>query len=388
MLFVISKQEEKVNMKVKLLKIYLLLIIVCIIPLQVSAATLEIDDWGDTEVEVSKELLKNEKSYRKKAIKEFNNKAIANNETQIIFQAFNENPQSIFMFDYKDKKIVGKKYISDAVVYKNLPGLFCSNIQAPMLLGIFEKEQITQDGIIVYFKPFSFNEKKLIFSKLLEDRKIDIYYPYTQLLSEKKLEKTSPKDGWKFDQERSESLGLGEEELRKYTIKFLGTFSSLSKKRVFDPACSTGQFLSTLKKYYPNIYTIGQDLSPSMIKMAKYKIDKAYVGDSINSPVSNSSVDFIFFRFLNGEVVTTEQAYNLFNSLIKKVKQGGYIIVFGHSPVLISKQVMENIGLELIQANGVSEDKKSVFQYYILKKVKPVQNFNYKSLISNKNLYH
>lgn len=363
---------------------------------QVLATGFQVDDWDDTEIEISKKLLDDEKRYRNAALKEFeydknirplNSNILDQRKSQTIFEAFDENPQSIFMFNYENITVIGKKYISDATIHQNLPGIFCSKIQAPMLLGVFEREQLTQDGIIVFFKPFNISEKRFVFDALLKDRQIDIYYPYTQLLSEKKLEKTSPKDGWKFDKERSDALGLGEEELRKYTIKFLKGFSSLKGKRIFDPACSTGQFLSVIKKHYPTIYTIGQDLSPSMIEAAKGKANELHIGDSINSPVKNESVDFIFFRFINGEVVTTEQAYNLFSNLVKKVKKGGYIIIFGHSPVLVAKQIIENMGLKFIQANGVSKDNRSVFQYYVFVKVGITKDLNYKDLISNKIFY-
>jgi isonocardicin synthase len=67
-------------------------------------------------------------------------------------------------------------------------------------------------------------------------------------------------------------------------------------------------------------------------------------------------------------------AYKLFNSLIKKCKIGGYIIVFGHTPVLVNSKYMEYMGFEILQRNGVTEDKKHIFQYYLLKKIASVSN--------------
>lgn len=164
------------------------------------------------------------------------------------------------------------------------------------------------------------------------------------------------------------SLSLGEKNIREYTISILKQFGNLNRKKVFDPACSTGEVLHTIKSNFPECYTIGQDLNPQMVNYAKDKLDEVYLGGSINNCIPEESVDFVFFRFLNVEVVSTEMVYKLFNSLIKKCKIGGYIIVFGHTPVLVNSKYMEYMGFEILQRNGVTKDKKRIFQYYLLKK--------------------
>ena len=362
---------------------FIILLIACTIhTASYAAEILAIDDWRDKEQEASPEIIKFEQTYRARAKSGLIESNSNKKKIAILYQGFQDYPQSIFIFKYGNLNIVGKKYQSDLCFTNKLPGVFCSKITAPMILGIVQREQITQDGILVFYDPFTNAMKNLVFDYLISDRGIDIYYPYAQLLSEKKLEKTSPSDGWKFEGDRGEALGTGEAELRKYTIHFLRTVPT-KNKIVFDPACSTGEFLANIKVHFPSVKTIGQELSPTMVKEAKKRVDVVYLGDSIISPVKNESVDFIFFRFLNGEVVTTEQAYNLLNALVKKCKIGGYIVVFGHSPVLVASEVMTDIGLTKIQYNGVSEDKSSVFQYYIYRKDKKTENIDFKTLKSN-----
>jgi len=353
----------------------------------------EVDDWGDTQYEIAPEIIKNEENFRISALRKFastsipeplNFELIKQRSYEVVFQGFEENPQSIFIFDYNGFRFVGKKYKSDLYLLPESPGIFCSNIQAPMIIGLLEREQVTQDGVLLFINPITPAEKLYVFNILLAHREIDIYYPYTQLLTKEKLEMASPKEGWKYSPDRAEALGGGESDLRDYTLNFLKSFQNLEEKKIFDPACSTGEFLATIKKNFPKVITIGQDLSASMVEEAKTKIDEAYVGNSIDSPVPNDSVDFIFFRFLNGEVVTTEQAYNLLTSIIRKSKKGGYIIIFGQTPVLVSRPFMEKLGLTFIQATGVTNNKKSVFQYYILQKNNTIKDIGYRDLINNK----
>ena len=98
---------------------------------------LEIDDWGKEKIKIAPEIVKNEENFRTVALRKFQNKApsllfdivtVKKRSTEIIFQGFEENIQSIFMFDYNNIKILGKKYKSDLYLSPNSPGTFCSKI--------------------------------------------------------------------------------------------------------------------------------------------------------------------------------------------------------------------------------------------------------------------
>jgi hypothetical protein len=222
---------------------------------------------------------------------------------EYFFTPFNYNPQSIFQINYKGKTLVGKKHISDLVIKDGLPGFFCSNISENMILGYLEGVQISQNGILIFFNSISQEEKKNIFMDLINDRKVDIVYPYAQLLSGKKLERTTKSsiffhEKYVVDKKMASSLSLGEKNIREYTISILKQLGNLSRKKVFDPACSTGEFLHTIKSNFFECYTIGQDLNPQMVNYAKDKLDEVYLGDSINNYIPEESVDFVFLGFL------------------------------------------------------------------------------------------
>ena len=54
--------------------------------------------------------------------------------------------------------------------------------------------------------------------------------------------------------------------------------------------------------------------------------------------------------------------------LIKKVKNGGLIICFGHTPVLLRKEWFKKMSLNILECNGYDRKRNAIFQYYILEK--------------------
>ena len=356
------------------------------------------DDWGEAQVDT--DILKREYAYREKAIKDYkicldpihpNFDSLSTRTTEVLFQGFQENPQSIFMFEFSGRRVVGKKYMSDLCITYGIPStfLFCSLVKGPMLLGLVEREQVMQDGVLVFFKPFTGTEKGIMFRNILDRREIDIYYPYTQLLTEAKLEKGSPSEGWAFDPKRGKVMLMSEVEQRRHTVEVLGPLlKEMGKNQIlFDPACSAGVFLAHVQMAYPNVVTVGQDLSPSMVHEATKILNQVFLGDSIETPVMDESADVIFFRFLNVEVVTSEMAYNLLHKLVRKSKVGGYVIVFGYSPVLVSLPAMTRMGLKMIQANGVTNDREGLFQYYVLQRQNGLRDTDFESISGNEHIY-
>lgn len=139
----------------------------------------------------------------------------------------------------------------------------------------------------------------------------------------------------------------------------------MNNKIIYDPACSTGEFLEDFKKNYPKSYTIGHDLSQEMVDYAKNFVDESCCCNAINSPLKEKSVDLMFLRFLNSEVVTTKDAYKIFKVLVSKVKKNGIIVCFGHTPVLITKKWFIENNLRPIICNGYDSDRDAIFQYYV-----------------------
>lgn len=277
-------------------------------------------------------------------------------------------PQHIFLIDnFKGKIIVGRKIRSILSIENKINAFHCSMVTSSMLLGFLSNKEENGKNVKVQYYPFTKGEKITIFNQIKQDKMIDLYYPFKYRHFTTNEEEKSPKDGWSLNPEKVVYLGYGEEHIRNYTIIFLKNIVK-NNMIIYDPACSTGQFLNTIKKSYPFVKTIGQDLSKEMCDYAKDYVDEIYCGDSINSPIEDNSVDIMFLRFLNSEVVTTEYAHELFSHLIKKVKSKGMIIAFGHTALLIEDSYFKKCGLKVLQRIAYDPKYDAIFQYYVLVK--------------------
>ncbi|MEG1141243.1 MAG: class I SAM-dependent methyltransferase [Clostridia bacterium] len=275
-------------------------------------------------------------------------------------------PQNIFIIkNYKGRTIVGRKIWSILSIENKINAINCSMITAPMLLGVLKNRQKTNRKITIEYFPFTNNEKKTIFDELKTNRKYDIYYPYKYRFFTTNKEEVSPEEGWSFNPDRKEYLGYGEIHLRNYTNQYFKSID-LTENNVYDPACSTGEFLSDFKKIHPSCYTIGHDLSQEMIDYAKDYVDESCCCNAMNSPLENNSVNIMFLRFLNSEVVSTFSAYQILKELLPKMKKNSKIICFGHTPVLITKNWFEKHNLKVLSCNGYDDVRNAIFQYYVL----------------------
>ena len=288
------------------------------------------------------------------------------NRKTIKFEDFDYNlPQNIFLLKpYKGKVIIGRKIRSILRIENKINAINCSMITAPMLLGFLKKRNLKNRKITIEYYPFNNEEKKFIFNEIKVNRKIDIYYPCKYKDYYTKKEEVSPIEGWSFNPEKKEYLGYGEAHFRKFTSIFLKKMNK-NYEIVYDPACSTGEFLSDYKKDFPMSHTIGHDLSKEMIDYAKDYVDESLCCNAINSPLADNYVDLMFLRFLNSEVVSTKMAYKIFKVLVSKVKKNGLIICFGHTPVLIRKEMFQKYGLIPIICNGYDDKYDAIFQFYV-----------------------
>ena len=277
-------------------------------------------------------------------------------------------PQNIFYInEYKGRTIVGRK-IRSVLSFKNkINAIHCSMITSSMILGILECGNQNGNNVTIEYYPFTKSEKITVFDEIKSNQLTDIYFPFKYLDYYNNEEEKSPSSGWDLNPEKVIYLGYGEEHIRKYTVGFLKKYMK-DVTVVFDPACSTGQFLHTIKEHYPSYKTIGQDLSKEMVEYAKDYVDEIYCGDAINTIIPDESVDIMFLRFLNSEVVTTEYAHKLFDKLYKKVKKNGLIIAFGHTPLLIEIDYFKKIGLKVEQSIAYDKEYDCIFQYYVLRR--------------------
>ncbi|MED1304141.1 class I SAM-dependent methyltransferase, partial [Bacillus pacificus] len=120
------------------------------------------------------------------------------------------------------------------------------------------------------------------------------------------------------------------------------------------------------KQLFPSGVYIGSDQSKEMVHLARNKLDYVFQAEASAVP-KDIKVDYLFLRFLNMEVVTIKQAYDLFEHLIQVLNEDGQIIIFGHTPVLLNIQYIAN-KYELRILRRIGLHNHSAFQYYILQK--------------------
>ncbi len=159
---------------------------------------------------------------------------------------------------------------------------------------------------------------------------------------------------------------MGAQHIRSYTRQlFEPIYSGTGDQLIaYDPACSTGRFLSEFAEINRSrIRTIGQDLSEQMVGYAAPHFDEVHYGDAIDPTVGPGEVEVLFARFLNSEVVTTEQARELLAPLVSTVIPDGTVVLFGHTPVLLDINDLVDVGLRVDQTTARQDNH--VFQYYV-----------------------
>lgn len=289
-------------------------------------------------------------------------------------------PQGIFLMKlqvqdcFKEMVVLGRKTISELWRQNLIPEIFCSQIREDMLLGVLGDWRVSDEKIIAYYHPFDTTDKRVVFSSavsgLIKDATyVDIVYPFPLLPLQARKELTSPAEGWDVDETFDQNLSHGEAHIREWTIEILHQLRITEKHTLYDPACSTGVFLNSLKECFPKCKTIGQDLSEKMCNVAKTRVDEVYCGNAMSPKIPTGTADCVVVRFLNSEVVTTQEASALLRALLPTVIKGGILIAFGHTPVLLSGDDFRNIaGFKLIRTVGVTKDSKCMFQYYIIRR--------------------
>lgn len=287
-----------------------------------------------------------------------------NRKTKIWSEPLNRFPQNIFTLRFEETVIVGRKLLSSLKQDDLIMELHCSRICASHLLGVLDSWRSDENTIMFAFHPFTNGERHAMIAAIAENPLLEIIFPFSFL--NKGKERVSPSVGWSLEPERAENLGIGEENLRHYSKKLL-VDSGLKSPIIFDPACSTGQFLSAMKTALPKSTTIGQDLSLEMVEYAAAFVDQIYHGDALHPAIADGSANFVFCRFLNSEVVSTSQARLRLKRLARVVAVGGFLVVFGHTPVLVTGAEITVLGLNLQACSG-TDGSGNIFQCYVARR--------------------
>lgn len=286
------------------------------------------------------------------------------------FEGITNSPQAMFlMVDPRTgAKYLGRHTLSPDWIANKIPEIFCSRKEPYMILGKFKSSTMVNHLQGDYWA-FEYEHVPLhtITSIFSEAPDLNFEHPWTIQYSGKDL--VADVSAWdSVDPQMAEMLGNGEAQIRKDTVAFLSQFE-MEDKLIYDPACSTGQFLTHLKKAFPGCITVGQDISPAMCDLAKKSggIDRIIQGDAASSDLEPESADFVFIRFLNSEVVSRADVPRLLEAILTRVKPEGYVIILGHTPVLVTVPCMIKAGLTVHQCS-VKFDIWSRYQYYICQK--------------------
>lgn len=301
-------------------------------------------------------------------------KAVVKRDLERLDESLFGTPQSIFFLNLgipghpEYVCLVGRKLLSDWWVNMKIPDIHCSYVTPSMILGLFVDQRIGDSRITLHYHPLDNPEKIKIMNGIKENdgKNIELIFPFPLLQESSRQERSTPPEGWMVDEGFEAILGCGEERIRHYSIQFLKNIG-LVNHLLFDPACSTGEFLSSMQKALPGCYTIGQDLSQQMAKLASKRIDEAYCANASTPKIKPGTADVVFVRFLNSEVVRTSEAETLLHALLPAVKSGGYLIIFGHTPVLLSSSNLRRLkDFQLQRCVGIHENGEGMFQYYVL----------------------
>lgn len=276
---------------------------------------------------------------------------------------FDTLPQNIFTVNLKNKNIIGFKGISKRWMDESIDDIFCNLISQDMILGFTENMQIFDDKVCIFFRMIDRHERIKFFENIKKDNAAAIDFPFAYRNKINLKEVSTDPMGWRLNHVSLLSLRKGEVLLREYVRDQLHA-EQLEGKIVYDPACSSGDFLASIKAINPSCYTIGQDLSKEMTLFAKTKVDRVIHGNAIESPLEEESVDLCMVRFLNSEVVSSEEAYKLFAKIIKRLKINGELFMFGMTPVLINSSWLKNSGHKIVSLKGFEKKYCSVFQFY------------------------
>jgi isonocardicin synthase len=240
-----------------------------------------------------------------------------------------------------------------------------------MFLGRLVDQRTMESGYVVFYNEMTSGEKICLMNEILESgmSNYELTFPFPALIGQAKEEIQAPEEGWEIDEKLALSLGEGEVYIREFTIRYLKSLGR-NDLRLFDCACSTGQFLWTMKQALPESYTIGSDLSAHMVKFATKRVDEIYCANALEPKIPARSVDVVFIRFINSEVVKTEISSIFLKPLTECLKKGGVIIILGHTPILTSAAEMKMLvpNLELLQCLGGAKEWNGIFQFYILRR--------------------
>ena len=192
----------------------------------------------------------------------------------------------------------------------------------------------------------------------------NIHFPWPPL-DDQGNEAVCPESFWNQMADTPEKLDRQEAHFRVHTLKLLQDIA-FPGCRVFDPACSTGAFLASLKEQLPRLNYFAADRAEKMVIKARQQLPHVAHSDFMQTS-DRTRFDIIFCRFANHEVIRHDQTAPVIDKLITLLNTKGYVIIFGHTPVNIDiADYVRGKNIALKMTSGYSERFAGFFQYYLL----------------------
>lgn len=274
-------------------------------------------------------------------------------------------PYDIFVADLPGSRWVGRKAPARVTARPDAPRRKGCLVEADMLGGLLERGAATGSRVAARYRPLTDAEKPAVMAAFAGSPGHELRYPFARAAAGRADLLPDPAY-WDPTPERVADLDAGEAVLREHAGAALRRHR-VDPRVIYDAACSTGAFLAGLKRHYPDAVTIGQDLHAGMASYASRFADRVTVGDSIRPAVPPGGADLVVCRHLNLAVVGARRADALFRAALTACGRPGWLVLVGHTPILLSAAQMAAAGCQVVERSGTTPDRHAAFQFYLLR---------------------
>ncbi|WP_414170593.1 class I SAM-dependent methyltransferase [Streptoverticillium reticulum] len=267
-----------------------------------------------------------------------------------------------FILRVGDVRWLGRKRLERTASGRNT---LSSVLRPEMLLGAYHDFQFGERGVAFECWPRPDADKREAFRCASGMPDSEITFPFP-LLDDRWCEPTCSTEHWSANEGLADRLDEDEQHFRDISAKFLDGKVS-SGDVIYDPACSTGTYIRELGKVFPQARCIGSDLAHGMTRRASAHGTSVFVADALLPPLADRSVHVLVIRFLNSEVLKSADTVGIFKSLCRTLAAGGYVLVFGHTPIVAPvRHLAQEAGMDVLTCTAARGDGE-LFQFYVLK---------------------
>jgi len=150
----------------------------------------------------------------------------------------------------------------------------------------------------------------------------------------------------------------------------LDALDKISFHRLLDVGCGSGNLIREIVHRFPDADCHGLDITPANIEAAEDEgMKDIYHGDAemVNDIIPEGRIFdvMVFSGLLNRQVTEREETVMILKESLKRLKQGGYVIITGYSSCHLSADDLTNMGIEVLQKSFPGNIFKDYFDYYL-----------------------